>query len=83
MSLAPHIPNLVETLRASKTAQGRKGRRRDLPDDTKDTVVQHTDDDASGSRSSAVEVGYLDDPFAHVFISSPVSVRRMPIINRG
>ena len=47
-----------------------------------DKIVQQTDQDASVSRLSAVEVGYLDDPFAQLFVSSK-SQRRFPIINRG
>ena len=34
---------------------------------TKDKVIQQTDQDASVSRLSAVEVGYLDDSFAVIF----------------
>ena len=48
----------------------------------RDEVVQHTDVDASVSRLSAVELGYLEDPFAKLFTSSE-SQRRFPIINRG
>lgn len=48
----------------------------------KDKIVQQTDQDASVSRMSAVEVGYLDDPFAKEFaaVGGP---RRFPVINRG
>lgn len=48
----------------------------------KDKVIQQTDQDASVSRLSAVEVGYLDDSFATNFAPSQ-SQRRFPIINRG
>lgn len=51
----------------------------------KDQIVQNTDNDASVSRLSAVDLGYLDDPFARSLTSSgggPGS-RRFPIINRG
>ncbi|KAL9626883.1 MAG: hypothetical protein Q9204_006964, partial [Flavoplaca sp. TL-2023a] len=41
-----------------------------------------TDQDASVSRLSAVELGYLNDPFAVRFVSGP-GQRRFPIINRG
>jgi [phosphatase 2A protein]-leucine-carboxy methyltransferase len=34
------------------------------------------------SRLSAVELGYLSDPFARLFVQGP-STRRLPIINRG
>ena len=45
-------------------------------------IIQSTDQDASISRWSAVQAGYLDDPFAHLFTTSPAP-RRFPIINRG
>jgi [phosphatase 2A protein]-leucine-carboxy methyltransferase len=51
----------------------------------KDKIIQGTDNDASVSRLSAVELGYLDDEFARVLTASgggPGS-RRYPIINRG
>jgi len=52
---------------------------------SKDKIIQQTDDDASGSRLSAVEAGYLDDSFARAFAGAESSEvpRRMPIINRG
>lgn len=64
----------------------------------RDRIVQQTDDDAAGSRQSAVEAGYLHDPFARMlYLDSThrgggagqqapegvLQVRRMPIINRG
>ncbi|KAL1963885.1 hypothetical protein VTN77DRAFT_7691 [Rasamsonia byssochlamydoides] len=50
----------------------------------KDRVVQGTDNDASVSRLSAVELGYLDDPFARILTApSGHGTRRFPIINRG
>ena len=48
-----------------------------------DKIVQQTDQDASISRLSAVEVGYLDDPFAKYFVPEEKNKRRLPIINRG
>jgi [phosphatase 2A protein]-leucine-carboxy methyltransferase len=51
----------------------------------KDQIVQNTDNDASVSRLSAVDLGYLNDPFARSLTPSgggPGS-RRFPIINRG
>ncbi len=51
---------------------------------TKDHIVQQTDRDATFSRVSAVESGYLEDPFAKCFLEAGETVeRRFPIINRG
>lgn len=87
---APSIPNL-STLRSTRGSKFGRGRGRDVLEagtiDTaedrawKDRVVQQTDQDASISRMSAVDVGYLDDPFAKYFAEEPC--RRFPIINRG
>lgn len=49
----------------------------------KDRVVQGTDNDASISRLSAVELGYLEDPYATALTPSESATRRLPIINRG
>lgn len=89
---APHIPNL-NTLRTSREnarnrgrGRGSSGRASILSSEedkaAKDKIVQLTDEDASRSRLSAVEVGYLDDPFAPFFVPSK-GQRRFPIINRG
>lgn len=48
----------------------------------KDTIIQQTDNDASVSRLSAVNLGYLDDDYAHSFVLARTA-RRLPIINRG
>lgn len=84
---APQIPNF-NTLRA---ARGGRPSRRGRPATTdeeravSDKIVQGTDQDASVSRLSAVEIGYLSDPFARLFVPSENErrVRRYPIINRG
>lgn len=49
----------------------------------KDRVVQNTDNDASVSRLSAVELGYLEDPFTTTLTTPRPGTRRFPIINRG
>lgn len=50
----------------------------------RDAIIQQTDQDASSSRISAVELGYLDDPFAKLLlIEGAQTPRRYPIINRG
>ena len=87
---APQIPNLNTLRNARGTGHGRDRLGPGVPDTTgseedmsaKDKVVQQTDQDASVSRLSAVEVGYLDDPFAKYFVSGE-GQRRLPIINRG
>ncbi|KAI4118456.1 MAG: hypothetical protein LQ345_001484 [Seirophora villosa] len=84
---APQIPNLNTLKRGS----GRPfGHGHGAPSSTseedyaaKDKIVQQTDQDASVSRLSAVELGYLDDPFAKLFVSGNGNQRRFPIINRG
>lgn len=83
----PPIPNLLETLR---TSRGRAGRRTGRvgqgdPAVTHDATIQGTDADAAVSRYSAVEIGYLNDPYAGSLIRSLDAhpTRRLPIINRG
>jgi [phosphatase 2A protein]-leucine-carboxy methyltransferase len=51
----------------------------------KDKIVQGTDNDASVSRFSAVDLGYLNDPFARTLTTGEAGpgTRRFPIINRG
>ena len=82
---APSIPNL-NTLRSSRTsrARGRGGRPSDDENGANtrkaDQIVQQTDQDASALRMSAVELGYLNDPYANYFSAHS---RKFPIINRG
>ncbi|KAF9908433.1 carboxy methyl transferase for protein phosphatase 2A, partial [Lobosporangium transversale] len=47
----------------------------------RDDVIKGTDDDAIISKLSAVDLGYLDDPFVKYFVKRPS--RRPPLINRG
>ncbi|KAI9737385.1 MAG: carboxy methyl transferase for protein phosphatase 2A [Cirrosporium novae-zelandiae] len=86
---APQIPNLNTLRRGGGQGRGRvrggpsiTGHNRGLSQNAKDEIVQKTDDDAALSRMSAVEVGYLDDPFARYFAAG-YAQRRFPIINRG
>ncbi|KAK4230074.1 S-adenosyl-L-methionine-dependent methyltransferase [Podospora fimiseda] len=88
---APSIPNLLSLL----GGRGSRGRSRggstgtttnQSSSSSHDATIQGTDTDASISRLSAVDLGYLRDPFASHFVtqrqrSSPT--RRLPIINRG
>ncbi|KAK3991352.1 leucine carboxyl methyltransferase 1 [Cladorrhinum sp. PSN332] len=90
---APSIPNLL-SLRGTGSRGGR-GRSRGGAGTTSsassshDTTIQGTDTDASVSRLSAVDLGYLTDPFAPLFVqpqpspSGTATPRRLPIINRG
>ncbi|KAH9891413.1 leucine carboxyl methyltransferase [Xylariomycetidae sp. FL2044] len=95
---APSIPNLL-SLRGGLRGRG-PGRRRGRGGHTDgsgtggptaastshDVTIQGTDTDAAVSRMSAVDLGYLEDPFAEYFVQKPVvggPVRRLPIINRG
>ncbi|KAK3380160.1 S-adenosyl-L-methionine-dependent methyltransferase [Lasiosphaeria ovina] len=80
---APSIPNLLSLRGASSRGRGEArggragsssssiasptgtvGQRRQQQHDA---VIQGTDNDAAVSRMSAVELGYLDDPFAALF----------------
>ncbi|KAL8795635.1 MAG: hypothetical protein Q9195_001873 [Heterodermia aff. obscurata] len=84
---APQIPNL----KTFRSPHGGRIQRRGLhvatEDEkaTNDKIIQATDQDASVSRLSAVEVGYLHDTFAKAFVVSENDswTRRFPIINRG
>ncbi|KAK6536380.1 carboxy methyl transferase for protein phosphatase 2A [Arthrobotrys megalospora] len=50
----------------------------------KDRTVQQTDMDALVSRCSAIQTGYLTDPYAEMFLDiSALRDRRYPLINRG
>lgn len=75
---------LLESLRSVRAARaarnGHSQVRSGHSASDKDAVVQGTDDDAAGSRLSAVSLGYLQDEFAQHFATE---ARRMPIINRG
>ncbi|PGG97583.1 hypothetical protein AJ79_09146 [Helicocarpus griseus UAMH5409] len=87
---APQIPNL-NTLRRGAgrgrfRGRGNYGSPAGYADSTvaKDKIVQQTDNDANLSRLSAVELGYLHDPFAQALGNGGgVGSRRFPIINRG
>jgi len=79
---APQIPNL-NTLRLGRGRGRGQGRTEPASRPGKDRVVQGTDNDASVSRLSAVELGYLDDPYAKALTPPGSATRRLPIINRG
>jgi [phosphatase 2A protein]-leucine-carboxy methyltransferase len=98
---APQIPNLLTlrgggagrgtgrgTGRGSGRGSGRgNGRGGHLASSSAahDATIQGTDTDAAVSRLSAVDVGYLDDPYAQYFVQhlDGPPARRLPIINRG
>ncbi|KAL7796607.1 S-adenosyl-L-methionine-dependent methyltransferase [Trichoderma ceciliae] len=91
---APSIPNLL-SLRARGGGRGRgrgrdpgQGRGSEAPvsrGQAHDSTIQGTDTDAAVSRLSAVDMGYLSDPYARYFVSNlgGAPARRFPIINRG
>jgi [phosphatase 2A protein]-leucine-carboxy methyltransferase len=86
---APSIPNLL-SLRGSRGGSRGRGRGRGAgygnqsPKLSHDATIQGTDTDAAVSRLSAVDLGYLEDPFARYFVQTPgLPARRLPIINRG
>ncbi|KAG9235160.1 S-adenosyl-L-methionine-dependent methyltransferase [Amylocarpus encephaloides] len=90
---APQIPNLLLSPAGGRSRGGRgpgrgrgrgriSGRANAAAIQSKDLDIQSTDTDAAVSRLSAVSLGYLDDPFASLFVNGP-STRRQPIINRG
>ncbi|KAK7956275.1 Leucine carboxyl methyltransferase 1 [Apiospora aurea] len=88
---APSIPNLL-SLRGSRGGGRGRGNRRGGPPGGSaasgpghDTTIQGTDTDASVSRLSAVDMGYLDDPYAQYFVQNQMgpATRRLPIINRA
>lgn len=89
-SSEPTIPNLLNSLRAGRGGRGGRGRGgvrsgAAAGNLARDSPIQATDTDAAVSRLSAVELGYLHDPFASIFVSGTdgPSPRRLPIINRG
>ncbi|KAH7312943.1 S-adenosyl-L-methionine-dependent methyltransferase [Rhexocercosporidium sp. MPI-PUGE-AT-0058] len=88
---APQIPNLLASGGGSRSRGGRgrgssrfgdRGAASGPGAQRKDLAIQSTDTDAAVSRLSAVSLGYLEDPFASVFVDGE-GTRRMPIINRG
>ncbi len=86
---APSIPNLL-SLRGGRGGRGGalRSRRGGGPGTTgahHDSTIQGTDTDAAVSRLSAVDAGYLEDPYAAFFVSrmDGPPQRRFPIINRG
>jgi [phosphatase 2A protein]-leucine-carboxy methyltransferase len=94
---ANQIPNLNTLRRGGGGLRGRlrgRGRGSGAPSEDsspqrsaaqQDQIIQGTDNDASVSRLSAVELGYLDDVFAEILTpsSGAPGSRRFPIINRG
>jgi [phosphatase 2A protein]-leucine-carboxy methyltransferase len=85
----PPLPNLLQSRGPGGGGRGFRRGRRGGPASSgpgsQDEAIQGTDTDAAVSRLSAVNLGYLDDPYAQFFVQSahgPGS-RRLPIINRG
>lgn len=87
---APSIPNLLSLRggRGGSRGRGRGPGRGGHPQSASsqaqhDATIQGTDTDAAVSRLSAVELGYLDDPYAEFLVQGQNLNRRLPIINRG
>ena len=88
---APQIPNLNTLRRGAGRGRGRgRGAIVGASEEShgnhpnaKDKIIQNTDNDAATSRLSAVEAGYLIDPFAKLFTQGDEVVRRLPLMNRG
>ncbi|KAH6996268.1 S-adenosyl-L-methionine-dependent methyltransferase [Ilyonectria sp. MPI-CAGE-AT-0026] len=85
---APNIPNLLNSLRDGRGGRPGRGRGRGAQGPsavTHEAAIQGTDTDAAVSRLSAVDMNYLDDPYAPYFVQSVdgPAPRRLPIINRG
>lgn len=86
---APSIPNLNSLRGRTGLRRGRGRGRPTDPDateedvqDARDKIIRQTDGDASNSRLSAVQLGYLDDEYATCFLQGQIP-RRYPLINRG
>ncbi|KAK6005186.1 hypothetical protein QM012_007965 [Aureobasidium pullulans] len=86
---APSIPNLNSLRGRSGLRRGRGRGRPTDPDateedvqDARDKIIRQTDGDASNSRLSAVQLGYLNDEYATCFLQGQIP-RRYPLINRG
>src|SRR5271155_3227987 len=87
---APHIPNLNTRRRGVGRDRGR-GRGLSSEQDgseeqraaNQDKIVQGTDVDAATARLSAVQNGYMDDPFAHLLVPGGTATKRLPLMNRG
>ncbi|KAH8735850.1 S-adenosyl-L-methionine-dependent methyltransferase [Ilyonectria robusta] len=85
---APNIQNLLNSLRDGRGGRPGRGRGRGAQGPsaiTHEAAIQGTDTDAAVSRLSAVDMNYLDDPYAPYFVQSVdgPAPRRLPIINRG
>ncbi|KGO76601.1 Leucine carboxyl methyltransferase, LCTM1 1 [Penicillium italicum] len=80
--MASQIPNLNILRRGRGRGRGiGRTEGNGLPSG-KDRIVQGTDNDASVSRLSAVELGYLEDAYAAALTPAGSATRRLPIINR-
>jgi [phosphatase 2A protein]-leucine-carboxy methyltransferase len=82
---APQIPNLNTLRRGGLRSRGRGGGvgQDGRPRKDYDEIIQNTDNDAATSRLSAVEAGYLTDPFAKLLSTQDETPRRLPLMNRG
>ncbi|RMZ77939.1 hypothetical protein DV738_g4101, partial [Chaetothyriales sp. CBS 135597] len=85
---AAQIPNLNTLRRGGLRGRGQGGGLRPPPgargrrQPNSDEIICATDNDATTSRVSAVEAGYLDDPFAKLLSGVGEVARRLPLMNR-
>ena len=88
---APSIPNLNSLRSGRGRGRGRGSSSHGVSSEPShaaeqsnhDKIVQQTDVDAAVSRLSAVQAGYLNDPYAKLFAKQNNAQKRFPIINRG
>ncbi|KIW23959.1 hypothetical protein, variant [Cladophialophora immunda] len=90
---APAIPNLNSLRRGGQRGRGRSradhaahvgaGHGSSRNQLHHDEIVQSTDNDAATSRQSAVDAGYLEDPFSALLHTGGPVTRRLPLMNRG
>ncbi|KAG6189094.1 hypothetical protein E4U36_005690 [Claviceps purpurea] len=78
---APSIPHLLGLRSGDRGGRNRRNGAASTAA-SPDAAVQGTDTDAAVSRLSAVDLGYLDDAYARLFVTG-LPTRRLPIINRG
>ncbi|KAI9683370.1 MAG: carboxy methyl transferase for protein phosphatase 2A [Trizodia sp. TS-e1964] len=97
MASFTQIPRLGNSSRHPQSSRGRGGGRRygqaqgnlsgedsSANGQSKDWIVQQTDQDAINARISTAELGYIDDPYARIFAPKvDMRYQLLPGMNRG